>query len=387
MYRPVMPSPHRPYLRWQESWGRLLVPLVLWICVSVSIRYGYFGDSRMVLGPSSSRLMVASSVFVNHVEVRNHAGEGVLLYGFSKKPELSLERNWSTTNYMIVASYSRKGFSLWLNKGSRIRMKWEAQTSTLDQLQLIMVKGERKRETLLPQLVSSSGAFNLSEPLAGKEAEYTIEEDDRYYVGLLNTNPRSIIMAMSVNVTSKMYDLSKAKTMSSTVQGSCRLKLLFPKTQYVLLTTPDNGDLGGWYIELSFVARVITYVVMLGFIILLLFMVLKYLGACDGDANIVETSARQIAESEPIMPQKTIPRTYGTNDEDDEERSSCSSSEDLYDAKLCVICYDDQRNCFFIPCGHCATCYECAQRIMDEDNKMCPICRRLIHKIRRLFTP
>ncbi|KAJ6675895.1 hypothetical protein OIU85_011988 [Salix viminalis] len=61
--------------------------------------------------------------------------------------------------------------------------------------------------------------------------------------------------------------------------------------------------------------------------------------------------------------------------------SSCSSSEDLYDAKLCVICYDDQRNCFFVPCGHCATCYDCAQRIMEEDNKMCPICRRLIHKM------
>jgi hypothetical protein len=61
------------------------------------------------------------------------------------------------------------------------------------------------------------------------------------------------------------------------------------------------------------------------------------------------------------MPAKSVRLTYGTNEEDD-EGSSCSSSEDLYDAKLCVICYDDQRNCFFVPCGHCATCYDCAQR-------------------------
>lgn len=69
----------------------------------------------------------------------------------------------------------------------------------------------------------------------------------------------------------------------------------------------------------------------------------------------------ETSETEPIIQDKSVRLTYGTNEEDD-EGSSCSSSEDLYDAKLCVICYDDQRNCFFVPCGHCATCYDCAQR-------------------------
>lgn len=125
----------------------------------------------MVLGPSSSRLMKASSVFVDHVEVRDEDKKGVLLYGFDEKPELSFETNWSVADYMIVASYSRKvtwkallhfdlfiycnavpffskpcifflqGFSLWLNKGSKIRMRWEARTSILNQLQVVMIKG------------------------------------------------------------------------------------------------------------------------------------------------------------------------------------------------------------------------------------------------------
>jgi hypothetical protein len=125
----------------------------------------------MVLGPSSSRLMKASSVFVDHVEVRDEDKKGVLLYGFYEKPELSFETNWSVADYMIVASYSRKvtwkallhfdlfiycnavplfpkpcifflqGFSLWLNKGSKIRMRWEARTSILNQLQVVMIKG------------------------------------------------------------------------------------------------------------------------------------------------------------------------------------------------------------------------------------------------------
>lgn len=45
---------------------------------------------------------------------------------------------------------------------------------------------------------------------------------------------------MKLNVTSKLYDLKKAKKICSTSNGFCRLKLEFPKSQYVLLTTPDN---------------------------------------------------------------------------------------------------------------------------------------------------
>lgn len=57
--------------------------------------------------------------------------------------------------------------------------------------------------------------------------------------------------------------------------------------------------------------------------------------------------------------------SYGTHEEDLESsggRSCSSTSEDLYDGKICVICYDDQRSCFFTPCGHCITCYTCAKR-------------------------
>lgn len=47
-------------------------------------------------------------------------------------------------------------------------------------------------------------------------------------------------MSMSMNVSSKMYDITKAKIMCSALKGSCQLKLLFPNTQYVVVTTPSN---------------------------------------------------------------------------------------------------------------------------------------------------
>lgn len=82
--------------------------LLLVFAVCVSLRYGYYGDYRMVLGPSSSRLMQASSVFVEQVEVRDDDKRGVFVYAFSEKPELSYQTNWSVSDYVIVRSYSRK---------------------------------------------------------------------------------------------------------------------------------------------------------------------------------------------------------------------------------------------------------------------------------------
>lgn len=126
----------------------------------------------MVLGPSSSRLMKASSVFVEQIEVRDENGKGAIIYGFSEKPELSKEANWSASNYLMVGSYGRKvtlnyiymlsgelnftnyvdfffmrlgiefqGYSLWLNKGSRISIRWATQTSRLDKIEVIIIKG------------------------------------------------------------------------------------------------------------------------------------------------------------------------------------------------------------------------------------------------------
>jgi hypothetical protein len=90
-----------------------------------------------------------------------------------------------------------------------------------------------------------------------------------------------------------------------------------------------------------------------------IFIILKCLGAGDVD------EAEEVTETEPLM--QPNPITYGTNkfhEKEEESDASSSSSEELYNEKLCIICYDEQRNCFFVPCGHCATCYDCAQRYM-----------------------
>ncbi|KAM7278644.1 hypothetical protein ACFE04_005778 [Oxalis oulophora] len=389
--------------RRQANCARMLVPLIIWICVWFLLRnkFKFSGDSTMMLGPNSSRLFQSNPLFEEQIQVRDEAENGVLVYGFSEMPELNVRVNWSISDYMVVESYNRQNFSLWLNKGSRIVIKWETQMSRLNQIQVSMIKGEARYETLSPATTSSTDILDpRTELLKHKIAEYTIEEDNKYHVNLINQNPKTIITGLTINVSSTMYDPTKAKTSCSTLNGSCKLKL-FPDIQYVLLTTPNHGNLNGWYIELSSVARIITYIVILGLIILVIYLMLKFLGACEESEDRTSNSIfheptvieqPQVSENDPLLPRKPMRLTYGTGNEeedDDDAKSagSSSSSEDLYDAKLCIICYDDQRNCFFVPCGHCATCYECAQRIMEGDAKVCPICRRLIHKVRRLFNP
>ena len=59
------------------------------------------------------------------------------------------------------------------------------------------------------------------------------------------------------------------------------------------------------------------------------------------------------------------------DEEDLEEQLAASSTEgqqitegeNINDTRrLCVICFDAPRDCFFLPCGHCAACFACATR-------------------------
>ncbi|CAK9143995.1 unnamed protein product [Ilex paraguariensis] len=122
---------------------------------------------------------------------------------------------------------------------------------------------------------------------------------------------------------------------------------------------------------------------MLVVVVMVVALVLKFLGSLRGDTTIEQVIA---TETDRLLPKEATSFSYGTSEED-EESGNCnnSSSEDLYDGKICVICYDEPRDCFFIPCGHCATCYVCAQRIMDGERKACPVCRKFINKVRKLF--
>jgi len=53
--------------------------------------------------------------------------------------------------------------------------------------------------------------------------------------------------------------------------------------------------------------------------------------------------------------------------------------------KECIICLDQPRECLFTPCGHWACCTKCGEKCMKKKPKQCPICRKKITKVQRVF--
>jgi len=48
--------------------------------------------------------------------------------------------------------------------------------------------------------------------------------------------------------------------------------------------------------------------------------------------------------------------------------------------RLCVICFEEQKNAIFVPCGHVATCMSCAKQMI-----YCPICRGNVNMVVQVF--
>jgi hypothetical protein len=51
----------------------------------------------------------------------------------------------------------------------------------------------------------------------------------------------------------------------------------------------------------------------------------------------------------------------------------------------CVVCFNRARDVVLIPCGHYGLCEMCAQQLFHDGTKECPICRRKINQIVKLF--
>ncbi|CAH9118871.1 unnamed protein product [Cuscuta epithymum] len=130
---------------------------------------------------------------------------------------------------------------------------------------------------------------------------------------------------------------------------------------------------------------VFIYVTVLAVLLMVIALTVKLLGFCDEGA--AAEGGTEAAERGRLLEKEAGRIMYGVFDEDEEEEpatySRSSSGEDLYDGKVCVICYDKRRSWLFVPCGHCATCSSCTKRIIEGKAKTCPFCRGFIHTVSR----
>ena len=58
--------------------------------------------------------------------------------------------------------------------------------------------------------------------------------------------------------------------------------------------------------------------------------------------------------------------------EKEEKERAKKEAQALKNQLMCKICWENPLQVTFIPCGHMATCKDCAEKLQDE----CPICRQ-----------
>jgi baculoviral IAP repeat-containing protein 7/8 len=90
----------------------------------------------------------------------------------------------------------------------------------------------------------------------------------------------------------------------------------------------------------------------------------EYIQRVKSDACMILAPKEEIPTTEPIR------ETIANNGEE----------KPIDDSKLCKICYEEEHNTVFIPCGHVA-CAKCALSTTDN----CPMCRRTIQNVIRLY--
>ena len=179
--------------------------------------------------------------------------------------------------------------------------------------------------------------------------------------------------------------------------------LLYYWSTCLFLDQDVNED--EWYVKLSYGPRWITYFVgsgnvlnftsvhltlsvaysfsyyhlnagVLTIVILLVFKIFAYL-LVNGHSqqNVDITTGRS-----PLLPNKdddtaSLGSSYDSvsHDEEDIEGKLDVSSKLLNEGeadtlrRLCAVCCDAQRDSFFLPCGHCATCFTCGTRCMIHE--------------------
>ena len=68
------------------------------------------------------------------------------------------------------------------------------------------------------------------------------------------------------------------------------------------------------------------------------------------------------------------------NKSEDCSDEECLINQEVSEEKLCKICYEEQRNAVFVPCGHLCSCFDCALKLNE-----CPLCRQPLEKIVKTF--
>ncbi|XP_052176890.1 E3 ubiquitin-protein ligase APD2 isoform X2 [Diospyros lotus] len=371
----------------EDTWSCIVVILTFWFFVSMTFIFGVYGSENLQFGPNSSLLIKPNPIFVDYIKLKQ-SGEGnvgPILYGLYKDPPLDVVTTWSSILNISVLAGIHKEWVYMLNKGSQINISYSVSSSRPSSLILIIAQGSEgfaqwledpsyPNTTLFWKVIHGSGTI-----------QQDISKSLTYYVAVGNLNSEEVEVQLDIRVKALLYNTTEAYYNCAVADGGCSLKMFFPNGNAAVLTSPSSEQVPTGYlcnVKLSYGPRWITYLFGIGVMTLLMLLGFHFLNnfQCSryDQTRFQFGDIRQ--ERTPLLSQKdddlsSWDSSYDSVTEDDEDledrlASSSLEGKPLKDGdynnnirRLCAICFDAPRDCFFLPCGHCVACFACGTRL------------------------
>ncbi|KAB5520400.1 hypothetical protein DKX38_024719 [Salix brachista] len=404
-----------------DVWSCFAVLIAFWFFASLTIILGYYGSVSLELGPNCSRLVQPNPLFVQSL----NAGElgkpkpGPILYGFHKPPPLDVEITWTQehdaavpkdlhkANLSLLLSffYKPSEWVLFLNKGSKVDISYSIKSPGASPLSLVIAQGPESLMEWIddPSYPNTTLSWNII--YGNGSILQEIPTSSTYYIAVGNMNSEEVKVELEFTVKSLIYDISQAYYSCPLSNHLCSLQLFLLGTTTAVLTAPGPTEIleGVWISAvlpafLGFEGTV-SGTPRAGVMTALLLLALRLCNCCRPSGRDGYQAGEIQSERTPLISQKdddssSWGSSYDSNSHEEEdlekwlavncqEGKSVAEGENL--RRLCVICFDALRDCFFLPCGHCAACFTCGTRIAEEVGA-CPICRRSLKKVRKIFT-
>ncbi|GAV75487.1 zf-C3HC4_3 domain-containing protein [Cephalotus follicularis] len=391
-----------------DTWSCIIVVLTFWFFVSMTLILGVYGAVTLHIGSNSSILIQPNALFVETVKVEklDDTKSGPKLYGFYKSPPLDNAITWLETHSASIKADSHKEWIHFLNEGSHINISYSV-NSLSSSVILIIAQGNEGLAQWLEDPTYPNTTLSWNAIHGSGMIQQDIYRSSSYYVALGNLNTEEVEVELKIRIRALLYNTTEAYYKCTFTNGVCSLSVSFPKGNYIVLTSPGSEQdttSDEWYVRVSYGARWITYIVGIGgmtVLMLVLFNFLNKIRCIRGDETGVQYG-NMGSERAPLLSYKDDDlSSWGSsydsvsNEEDDLEEFLAAGSfegKSVRDGeksnntrRLCAICFDAPRDCFFLPCGHCVACFECGTRIAEASGT-CPICRRNMKKVRKIFT-
>ncbi|XP_071724254.1 E3 ubiquitin-protein ligase APD2-like [Rutidosis leptorrhynchoides] len=392
----IMSNMARASLLRDDVWTCLVVVLTFWLFASMTMILGFYGSMNVQLGPNCSRLLKTNPFFVQTIKVQglDELKSGPVLYGFYKAPALDVEISWNESHNTFVPEWV-----YYLNQGSKVDISYIVKSKNSLPLSLVIAQGKESLAEWIgdPSYPNTTLSWNIISGTGNIQQQ--ISMPCNYYIAVGNLNSEEVEVELELRVKALVYDTRKAYHRCSLINHLCSLKLFLLGTNVAVLTSPGPPQYPideNWYVKLSYGPRWIIYFVGTGVLTAIILLVLLL---CNIYQNRRQQQGSGGVETETGAPLLTSQKDddlsswgssheYNSQDEDDLLPSSKHGDHQANDdnlRRLCAICWDAPRECFFLPCGHCVACFTCATRIADEEG-ICPVCRRKMKKVRKIFT-